>query len=763
MKKIKTGFILLFALLTLFCAAFALTACTNGSDIVELRVENAKVSFLCGEEFETGADFKVYAEYKNGNVEDVTADATVRQESGMDMNVAGDYQITVAYGDKRVIYTVYVNKSADVLRKIDADTSAVKKQYRVGDAPDFAGIVLTLTYENEHGVRYTTIETSLSKFDVAITGADGSTATDVFKGQGAYTVVISKDGVKASFGVNVSGVNTTTVRSALAVGGYYANTVTSGTALFRGAFAKNGTPHTSSNYEYKFGNNYTYFKDTYASPKQEYHCSVDAEGFFVTYLEGGTIKLSNRDDIDMMYGVPVFLWYNKETVYGVENALENLYTHATKCSNADLEETIDSATRTYSFKYTGLEFRDNNYDYYETEATFVLGEDNAIKTATITQDYYENNSPFAGQPGYKPNFVTDSTGKTTPTGDCNYRLLVTFEQTTGTRVAQNQYGREMFDITSYKLKYNGEELTDESVLECEAGNEYVLSIDQITPVTANIEIDYVQFNYEGSFTDKYDFWLSNEHFSLNRKGNAITLTVKHGGTWTLLFKTKNTFKKLTIDVKGKAPTDQMKPKLFNDASGSFYDGSERTVAKGGAVYFYGAVGTYDDPSQSVTINSDNAEYAEITEAEKAGVSCWKFTASEPGTYQVEVVSTVNTTVRYTFSFTVSEHSDLSTLLTGKYTVQDRGGVIYDVTFAPAAGDTVHGTVTVKCTPTDTNNNPLPDQATEQTYDFAVDGMEIVVTHSSDDAIGADFAVDENGELVLIDMRNTRYVLNRVGA
>lgn len=786
MKKSIKYVLITTAAILLFCAMFAIVACGGEqSNVTALCIENAKINFMCGDDFTTGDDFKVYAEYKDGKVADVTNKVTVNKESGMDMSVAGDYQITVIFGGKREIYTVYVNDGEDVLRKIELDTTAVKKEYRLGDAVSLDGLMLDLTYENSRGVTFGVQTASTDGLDVAIVGENGTVIDRVFTALGKFTVTVSRGNVKASFGMTVDSVNISTVQSALVVGGYYGGTVASGETLVQGVhpaspMLPSHTPVTTYRYDYRFGDNYSFFKErSYSfkvddnetseknepvvrevllSPVAEYHCSMDDEGFFVTQLNDGVIGAPNRNNPAMMNGAPMILWYSSEVEYGAESALNNLYAHAQKCSNKDLKETADESTRTYSFEFSGLEQRENTSDYYKTKVTFKLGEGYEISYVKITQDYYENNSSLAEQAGYVPTFTTDATGKTTPTGDYSYSTIITVTQTAGERTETNSYDRDMFKIKSYKLMYNGVELQDGAELECEAGNQYTIQITDVLPSTANMTIDMMMFDYEGNY-GKADYWISNEHFALIRSDNVICISAKHGGKWTISVSTEKTDRTFVLNITGSAPEKDMQPKLLNNASGAFYDGNEKTISVGGEIYFYGAVEQYANPAQTATVNSDNAEYATVTKAKIGGVDCWKFTATREGEYQVTVVSDVAVLVRCIFTFTVSE-TNFAGLLSGTYTAQDRAGDIYTVTFTPDDKEAIGGTVSVTRTPTDEDGNPITDQTVMQTFTFGVEGVNIVVSHATGDIIWVEFAIDESNNLVLIDQRDNRYVLTR---
>lgn len=780
MKKTVKLVLIILLVSALLCAVTALAAC-NRPELVDLRVENAKTEFKRGEAFETGESFKVYADYADGTSVDVTDKAEIRTESGMDMNVSGDYQITVAYGDKRTIYTIYVGDEADVLRKIELDTSAVKKQYKLADKVSLDGLVLKLTHATPNGSNVESSTTSLVGFDVSIVGGNGVVITDVFTALGTFTVTVSKGIVKASYDVEVDGVNVSTVSGALTVGGYYSNKIASGEAHVQGATLhpgidpNTGEPlyqpdelFTTANYQYAFGDNYTYFKETHDSPNTEYHCSMDDEGLFVTYLVNKEIRTSNRNTSDMMYGSPFLLWYNGETVYGVENTLNNLYAHALRCSNNDLVETADESARAYSFTFSGLEYRDNSSDYYETSVSFTLGEDYSISSVTIEQHYYENNINWSSQPDYKPTFTTDpETGITTPGDEYSYRTYITVTQTSGERNIQNKYSRDMFNVSSYKLKLNGEVIEDGAVVNLDAGQRYTFNITNVLPSTANFSVDTIEFDYDGN-TDRISSMLSNEHFTISASGSQISLTTRHGGRYTIYIMTTNTTRTLIIDVTGTAP-QEMEAMLYNNTSGTFYEGNDRTVAIGGDVYFYGEVEAYANSAQTATITSDNGEFAtivkttvevRISSTTTKTVDCWKFTATQAGTYQVKVESEVSLLTNCVFTFTVSEAIDFETILNGTYTVQDRVGDVYRVTFAWTDVEQLQGTVNISKTPTDENNNLLEDQAVQRTWSFAVENMEIAIDGEMDDKLYAEFVVDDNNNLVLQDQRGYKYTLTR---
>lgn len=756
MKKIKRYAIAVMLVLSLVCVALGLVAC-GGPKLTSIRIENARIDFTQGEEFETGEDFTVIAVYSDGTEKDVTSEASVRQESGMDMNAIGNYQITVSFGDKREIYTVYVNGTERVLSKIELDHSAVKKNYNLGDKVSLDGLALLLTYENSHGdpVRVT----SLKDFTVEIKGEDGALVEDILPALGNYTVTVSQGSVKASFGVTADTIDVSTVEKAVVVGGLNRGKVLSGDAVVRETISVNGE-HEAFHYQYEYGDNYARYSDVHLNPVETYHCSTDEEGIFIIRQAGEEIVKSDRSHPDMVNGAPFFLWYYKDTVYGLEDTLGELYNHAKQCTNKDLVETANEATGEYSFSYSGLERRTNSSDYYETEVSFKLSADYTLAEVSYKQVYYEDNSAWAEG---DRTFVTDPvTGITTPLSDRpSHVVKVSATQTTGERTAENPFTRDLFNINSFDLKYGDRVLEDGATLDCDvATGQYDLAIENVLPVTASFAQDDITFDYEGNRNGE-DSMLSNEHFTVYRSGSVIKLTVRHGGTWTLIFKTKNVTKRLTINVTGVAPAE-INAHILNEASGSFYQGDTKTLALSGAVYFYGAVDAFANADQTAELVSGNASAVSLERAKIDGIDCFKFSASVTGVYEVRITSTASPLRSCTFTFTVSDAPDYSAMLSGTYTAEDSVGNLYRLTFNRAdEGGMVKGTITVTRTPTELDGTPIESEAVTETLTFYVDQLEIVVDHKAADKIWIELSVNEENELTLTDQHLLRYPLVRL--
>lgn len=766
-KKLRIFLTVLLAVCAAVCTVLGLTAC-GGSKLKSISVENARTEFRIGDEFELGEGFAVYAHYSDGKTADVTAEATITKELGFDMDVAGDYLITVGYGGKKEVYKIFVGDFERILRKIEVDTANVKTEYELGDEISYDGLKVKCTYENAQGELIPQTTSSLKKFKVTVTGPDGEACEGILDELGEYTVKVSLSDIVASFKVTVAGINISSVQGALAAGKAFHKEVVSGTQKVENS-TKKYTDTLSASYTYKFGDNYTYVKESVINPVEEFHYTMDGDSLFTVHVQGGTIIPNQLAPAAAMDGAPCLLWYSYNRVYGIESTLIELYKHAKICTNGDLIETKDESKREYTFKFSGLEFRANSSDYYETRVSFKLGEKYNIERAEFTQDYWENNDTYAGGEGYSPTFITEN-GITRPNDSFTHRTHVTVEQVTGKRTETFPYSSDAFKVQSYKLMFNGKEIGENDAVECsvspngDGSHNITLTIEDIQPSTVDFAQDTMYFDYEGntggpaiSTTMMYA-----EGFMAYRSGNKITIRPRNGGVWKLILKTSLVTKTVTLDIAGLAPAS-MSAQLGNPVTGNFSSGNSAVTAIGGEIYFRGEVDKYANTAVTAAVASSNSATATIEETTLGGQKCFKFKASAAGTYTVTVTSKVASTVKCTFTFTVNEMPDFENILTGKYTAEDSENV-YDFEFTPQnEGGKIKGTVVITKTPTDEDGTPITAQAVTQTLEYNVDfdNVAIVLTAVSGPNLGVDLSVSIAGVFEMENQYGYKYTLNRV--
>ncbi|MDE6302670.1 MAG: hypothetical protein K2M36_03680, partial [Clostridia bacterium] len=627
---------------------------------------------------------------------------------------------------------------------------------------------LNCTYENAQGNLEVVTATSLTSFAVDVQG-NTPLSDNIFMGLGEYSVVISKNGLSDSYKVSVDDVNISSVQGAIFTGSAFKNTVISGSSGVREGMYDKPLNQTFA-YNYSYGNNYTYINQRL--PEEDsaiYHMSMDEQGLFCAKFIDDDLVFDNNVQSAMMQGAPFHLWFFRNTVYGVENLLIELYKNARACTNNDLKETADAQTREYSFTFSGTKSINGGVDYYETTVKFSLAEDYSVSSVEFTQDYWENNSALKDRDDYVPTFITDEkTGITAPNTNYTFRIVGTATQTSGERTNTNPYSRDMYMFKSFDLVYKGEKLGDNGVIDCKvADGQLSIYIQNINPATASLEQDPMFFSCDESYGGEQDsstLLVVTDAFIAFRDSHIIKVTLKGGGVWTLRIRTSSGIEKtITFNIIGSAPTT-ISGQIGNTDTEEFYFGDKKTVTVGGSIYLYGLVNNTADVRQTCQITSDNKEFATVQNATFGGKNCFKFSAEQEGVYTVVISSFSAPNVKCVFTFTVTEIQDYENILKGNYTVTDYDGNIYLVEFSPRNmnGD-FDGTVKITKTPTDEDFTPIPDQATEQTLDYYVDMEELTInlSHELGENLGIRLTVDVNGKLILEDRYGILYQLNPV--
>lgn len=767
--KLRNIFIAILAVTSLFCLVFGLAACDT-NPVKRLEIENARTEFKLGDEFELGENFTVYAVYGDGTRIDVTEEVEIRKDIKFDMNTAGNYMITVCYSGKKESYTIYVGAFDNILKKIELDTSKVQTQYKLGESISFANIVITSTLENAQGNEVLDVTSSLKGFTVTIENdASGKSVEEVFDEFGGYTITISKGAVRASYTVNVDGVDISSVNGAAVVASAFKDNVSSGNMLYKSGLAGRD-PILAFNTDYAFGDNYIFVEEHRDNPRIDY-IGKDEEGVFCIEYDKVYERYNyNLNANEAMFNGPrVLLWFANQVEFGAENALNNLYNEAKNATNRDFVETADESTRTYSFSYSGLVLMSNNTpNYYENEVSFTLSENYTLVSLDFTQLTWENN---LNNPNVEHTFTTDEkTGITTPNGRYTQKIVVSFTQVEGERNAENPYTREMFIFKSFDISLNGTVLEGENpVINCDmTWAPFTLEIVNPEPSTADFDVDMLFLNYEGSFNPDSSAFIDFDGLYLYHTlhTNRINVRLNNGGVWKVLLKTKNYTKTITFNVTGVPPTS-LTPQIRNEATGAFYNvasGFEKLISINGEAYFTGVVNKFANTAYNVEITSENAEKCNIEKVTLDGIECYKFTATEKGKYVIKMYSPVATQVSCTIVIEVGDIPDFASILTGNYKVIDRQEHIFELAFTPTGTDgDISGTFTVKRTPTSEDGTPLTDEAKTETYSYSVDmeNLTINVTRVSGDELGVTLSVNASGQLVLADQYGDEYVLERV--
>ncbi len=753
----KRTALIVISVMFVLCALFLFAGCGGDGDKGELVVENYRVNFKVGDEFTVGDEFKAYAVLPDGTRKDVTDDVVIRKEKGFDMNVAGDYMITVEYGELKTIYTVYVDDADNVLTSISVDASGAVTTYKLGDEVSFDGLNITATYMDSQNNPVVRNYTGVADFDFEIICPDGTKSDVLLSELGEHTVKIMSGDVSAEYKIQVSGVNLSTVSSSIGVAEYGERNVNGGEAEIY-EFTKEGR---STDYTYTFGDNYTYYKESYSSTvgsyEHEYHISLDGSRVFVVELVDGSITPSSPTSNDAMNGIPVNLWYYDEQAFGVVDVIENIYNIGKDDPNRDYTESVDEAARHYSFSF-GYKFPSDgnarNY-YFVNSVDYTLDEEYFVKTATVSQKLYTTNH------------TTGADGITTIVGSkdgYSYEMRVQFTQQKGERNAVNPYSADAMRIASYDLMYNGKALADGDVITGQVTvsssgiytSSVALSISNVMPKTADIEADLPQMT-DGLLKAESRMFSGTGYSAINPREdkNTITITFMNGGVWDFIIKTQKTEKRIKIKITGVAPT-QLTSQVYNTATSSFVSVRERNVLLGAQLLFRALPNQYANDAVNASLTVGDTNSATVEHATVNGVDCWKFTATAVGTYTVTMTSTADAKIKCTLTVTVVDVPDFQEMLSGKYMATDTARNVYYFEFENN-GDTEVITGNLKVTMTD-----VAGKSVEQTFEFTAqsDSLEIALNPVSGEELGISLEINSVGQLVMRDRYEDAYEVTK---
>ncbi len=771
MKNLKK-LLLTFALTFIICLGCVLPVACGDESGERLIIEGQKTAFYIGDEFTTGESFKVYLQNGKGEKVDVTAEATVKPESSLDMNALGSYAVTVSYQGKKEVYYIMVNDFNNVLKALKLNTENAKLNYQIGESISYEGLKVTGTYENAQKQEFDEEITSLRSLRFEVVSEYGSAYDDVFTAEGNYTVSVSKGAVSASYTVTVAGVNLSSVQNALSLGNFFKSNVVSGTSTASSYINKGWT---NINYTYRFGDNYTYVKEDDVGYISEFHTSMKDDKIDVVYFYDGSQYESPRKSTEMMEGVFYRPWYfdSDKAAYGIEKLVTDMYDIGKTNPNKDYREGAELSQQQFFFSFGYLYPGGANRHYYFTvDVEFKLGNSYFIESATVLQkawfssDFEENKYSH---------FVTDSEGVTSPTQESpDFQWRITCQQVAGKRTEKNPFITEdekTGEVQSYQIFYNGKEINDGDTIKFNRGNEGSSGhTNQITLTFKNILPEGSDFTTDPLFVtdgtkkkeNSHNWFYGDDLYVFGMGGNTRLVEARRGGSMKLVFTTAKTTKTIYFDVTGSDPTS-LTPRVYNPLTKFETTAAQKTIGVGETVYFscepnQYANGAYTAELSSgvtanVTLTPPDADAAADEIAADPTLKYWKFTASAAGTYSVKMTSTVKPTVSTTITFTVKE-IDFAGLLSGTYSVKDNAQNQYSVTFTPESEGATSGRVAIVYTVKD-------GEPAETVYAYSVASGKIVLDEKiSGDELGVTFSATVDKKLMLTDRYSKLYELKK---
>ena len=261
MRVLKRSFIFV---ITLVVALFALVGCGDKEvQSISIDTTNLTLQINEGEQFDF-SNLKVVAHYLKKDLDIDLSEVTI-DTSLVDTTKAGEYSVTVKYGDFEEFFKVKV-VAVVRLTDIEVDTSACVLNIKEGESLDLSKIKVKAVYSNgnkeELAANAYTLDQSAVKLDTA----------------GTYSVKVTYQGIEKSFNVTITKEDAPVLEN-ITVSGAKAN------FMLGEAFATTGLVVTA---HYSKGSD----KDVTASA-QASQVVIEEEGDYivtVSYSEGGVTK-----------------------------------------------------------------------------------------------------------------------------------------------------------------------------------------------------------------------------------------------------------------------------------------------------------------------------------------------------------------------------------------------------------------------------------------------------------------------------------------
>lgn len=146
----------------------------------------AKTEFTVGE-MPDFSGLVIRKTFSDGTTENVTAGFTF---SDVDTSSAGQKTVTVTLDGKQTSFTVTVKKAPVVLTGISVVSGPAKDEFEVGEKPDYAGLVVRMTY-SDGTTRDVTAGFTFSQIDTSKEGKKTVTVTLEGK-QATFTITVKK-------------------------------------------------------------------------------------------------------------------------------------------------------------------------------------------------------------------------------------------------------------------------------------------------------------------------------------------------------------------------------------------------------------------------------------------------------------------------------------------------------------------------------------------------------------------------------------------
>ncbi|MBQ6817764.1 MAG: hypothetical protein IJO27_04960 [Bacilli bacterium] len=523
-------------------------------------------------------------------------------------------------------------QNVETLKEIKVDVKDVKTEYQVGETVSYEGIKLTAVYSNTLTEDTEKEVTDLSKVSYKVVDAEDKEVTALDK-CGKYNVVVSYEEKVCEYEINVKHSGFASLDELTEK--VNNNAVASGEVVY-GTYDDSTSGMVESKSEYSFGENYLYLADDYGKYHYELLSSGNVFGinqFYDEWEQKDMLFPMSEVPAEQMNGADFreFLPGGYNT-FGVEALVKDLYEVAKSEEALSFEEVeiagyeVCGTKNAFEFKF---EYIKDEFYYYIFDVKAEL-ENGAYKNVeVIIKGYFAFNLT-----------VDEATGAYVKPDNYDIDRYVKVSQVLGEKNAENPYPASDYILSDFNLYTADGVLVGSDVISASSGEEVVLTVKDLNPENANLEIDMINV----SVLDE------NGEFSWNAFGfyseGVITISSYVAGKFTVLVKSFNVEKTFEIEF-GYSQLESFAPGVYDDLFGEVVEMNSVTVSVGEEVVIGAVVNSGANASFVATING--------VELGSDGLNAF-FTAEKPGTDVVVLTSAVDSTKTCELTIVVEEKS-----------------------------------------------------------------------------------------------------------
>ena len=538
-----------------------------------------------------------------------------------------------------------------------SDSTTFKNEYLVGDVVNASDISLVISLKNSVSNEEKT--ESITDFSFSVKDSEGNTVEgNKFVQAGSYKLVLTYGTFTKELDINVKKAEFDNVTAAIAYAQSKDALVNGGTLKSKYIYSENTNEATAT---YHLGNN---FLELIAGEDEEkqmlvYSLDNEDEGFAVMVSGSGnnkTVEKYNYSvDKEEVYGIGVDLFNNgTKDSYGALDTIIFLFDYGQEYGydfSQKVEVVEGKTVYSYAFKIVEGEYG------FEMNAEFTLGLFGNIETAKVTEKKYSNAEINTENHTFTlpetPEFTTRE-----------YEMV----QTIGAKLSDSEYTYSNLAVADFKVKYGENEMTNGLVVNVDLDNgnidvdgihrqQYQFTITDVTPSTANADIDKITVRVVGTAFDGTEIDMSSDEVNMdfnyvNVQTNG-TIIFYCAGNYTVTFSSKSVTKTITINVSPETPSEiGIKTYENLNENSDFVDATESyEIYKSNVLYLASSIAPKLDQACVVSLPAGTTGAALVEETVK-GVKAYKFTATEAGSYVVTFTAKEDSTVIKTITINV---------------------------------------------------------------------------------------------------------------